>query len=154
MNPDENNMNRDMGNPNPTTQGGQNPSPESMNNNTQPPQAQNNMEVNYKDDKMEASVKMPAPEKHTGGLVGAIVIVIILVVGGLYYWGKQVNENQTTVDESMTAEEIVSIPDEKTEALGTQGSSDEVLDIEADLDATDLEGLEAELDAIDQELVF
>jgi len=154
MNPNEDNMNNNMGNSNPNMQSEQNSSSQEMSNQEKPAQTQNTMEVNYKDEKMEASVKMPVQEKHTGGAIGAIIIVIILAVGGLYYWGKQINERQVTVNDAMTAEEIANNPDARTEILGAQGSSDEVLDIEADLDATNLEGLDAELDAINQELTI
>lgn len=42
--------------------------------------------------------------------------------------------------------------DSGTAALETQGTSDEVAAIDADLQATDLNGLDAESDAIDAEL--
>lgn len=141
MNPNENDMNQSTGDS----------SPQPTNNQEQVTPSQNNMKVNYKDDKMEASVEMPMPEKHRGGLIGAVIIVIILIVGGLYFWGKQINN--APVDE-ITAEEIATTPDEKTSALETQGTSDVVANIEADLDITNLNDLDTELGNIDAELNF
>lgn len=139
MNPNENNPNENTENFNP-----------SMPNNQQP---QNNIEVNYKDNEVEASVKMPIPEKHTGGTIGAVIIVIILIVGGLYFWGKQINNN-AVVDGGITAEEIISTVDTKTNALENQGTSDTVTSIEKDLNVTNLDGLDAELGNIGAELNF
>lgn len=77
----------------------------------------------------------PSPEhKSLGGLIGIVVIIGILLVGGLYIWGKTIVENgaDTTTDA-------------QTEALNSQSSSTKASDIEADLNATNLEGLDAEL---------
>ncbi len=137
MNPNENNTDDNIENPN-----------SSMNNNQQ---SQNNIEVNYKNDKMEANVKMPMPEKHIGGIVGVVIIVIILIVGGLYFWGKQIN-NSPIINENMTAEEIISTTDAKTNALENQGTSDEITSIEKDLNVTNFNGLDSELNIINNEL--
>jgi len=76
-----------------------------------------------------------APHQSLGGLIGIVVIIGILVIGGLYIWGKNIVENggpsQTT--------------DAATEALNSQSSSTKASDIEADLNATNLENLDKEL---------
>lgn len=87
-------------------------------------------------------------KKAMGPLVGIIIIVVVIVLGGYYFWTTQLNQ------EPMTAEEIAAEEDTATNALNEQSDSDEVADIEADLDATDLEGLDAELEQIDQELAI
>lgn len=33
----------------------------------------------------------PDPENSVGPLVGIIIIVLILVLGGLYFWGERLN---------------------------------------------------------------
>ncbi len=86
-----------------------------------------------------------------GPIVGIIVIIIVLVVGGLYFWGQRIS---TSVDENLTPEEITIKEDTATEALKTQGTSDVVADIEADLSATNLDNLDAELQQIEAELTF
>lgn len=77
-----------------------------------------------------------APTKKDGSsgpLVGIIIIVIILILGGLYFWGQKASE--ATI-----------------EALETQSLSDEVGDIEADLDASGLGNLDREIGDIEAEL--
>ena len=98
----------------------------------------------------------PEPNMNTGGgdekksmgpVVGIIIIIILIVLGGWYYWSTQIQGE-------MTPEEIIAGEDVALLDLQEQGTSDEVADIEADLDATDLEGLDAELEQIDNELNF
>jgi len=85
--------------------------------------------------------------KQIGPVIGAIIIITILVIGGLYYWGAELNKQAEP-----SAEEIAAKVDHSTEALGTQGTSDEIAAIEEDLDLTDLGNLDAELGDIDAEL--
>lgn len=98
-----------------------------------------------------------APEhKSVGPMVGIIVIVILLILGGFYFWGKQLNKQAVILENeeasNVIIEEIANQPDQQLEALNQQSVSDEIADIEADLSATDLEGLDSELDNIDLEL--
>lgn len=68
-------------------------------------------------------------EGSSGPIIGAIVILAIVILGGLYFWGQRAG-NETAVDE-----------------IDRQNSSDEAAAIEADLDTTDVENLDAELNA-------
>jgi len=86
-------------------------------------------------------------KKPMGPIVGVVIIVIVLIFGGLYFWGAKVSKEKT-----MTAEEITAQEDVMLIKLKEQSESDEIADIEADLNATDLEGLDAELEQIDQDL--
>ena len=64
-----------------------------------------------------------------------IAIIAVLVVGSLYFW----NERGTQAE----------LPTEETvESINTQDDSDDVTSIEADLQNTDVEGMDAELNAI------
>lgn len=84
-----------------------------------------------------------APEKKsTGPTIGLIIVVLVIILGGLYFWSKQTKENSDT---NMMAEQEAMM-------IKEQGSSDEVGDIEADLNATNLDNLDAELGDIDAEL--
>ena len=107
----------------------------------------------------ETTTAQPAPsteptpkqeeKKSTGALVGSIIIIIILIIGGLYLWGERlVKEEQG----DMTPEDILNEEDLTTDALGVQGESDELGDIEEDLLDTDLDNLDDELENIDLEL--
>ena len=128
-------------------------------------QTSNELEQNN-DDKYEARFEEPninneneapnlaqeSPEtKNTGSIIAIIIIVAIIIIGGLYFWGEKIN-NATKEDTGATTEEILSTPDEKTESLKKQGTSDSISDIDADLNSTDLDNLDAELQNIDAEL--
>ena len=85
-----------------------------------------------------------SPEKSSGPLVGIIIVVVLLIIGGYYYWTTQVDRGDTQTQESAISPETASI----IESLQTQGTTDEISDIEDDLNSTDLENLDAELDDI------
>lgn len=89
----------------------------------------------------------PSFGKNTGAIIGIIIIVIILVVGGLYIWGKRLVGSPGNAPASSEA-----VTDTATNKLMKQSSSTAVSDIEADLSATTLNELDAELNSIDAEL--
>lgn len=84
-------------------------------------------------------------ERSIGSLIGIVIIIVILVIGGLYFWGKQINDAQTP-------EEIATQSDPQTQSLKQQGSSDDIESIENDLEATQLNNLDAELEDMEQEM--
>ena len=71
-----------------------------------------------------------------GPIIGIIVILAIIILGGLYFWRQRVNE------EAYEAES-----EETMEAINTQSESDDASSIEADLNNTDIDNLDAELNA-------
>ena len=100
----------------------------------------------------------PPPETPKKGSMGAIfgiiIIIVLIILAGFYFWGAQLKEqistNQDTGEQTeMTAEEIASQRDTSREALENQSTSDELPNIEADLDRTSLENLDQELTDID-----
>ena len=102
----------------------------------------------------EASSSGQTPQKSMGPMLGIVIIVILLVLGGFYFWGTQIKDRSQVQEVEITAEDIANQEDTTLKNLQSQSTSDEIDDIEADLDATDLENLDSELDAIDQELNF
>ena len=68
----------------------------------------------------------------SGPIIGAIVILAIIILGGLYFW------SQRTPD---------LITEETVESINIQSEADDTDSIEADLDATDIENLDVELNA-------
>jgi len=108
-------------------------------------------EINF--DTPTPTQEAPVVEEKSpvGPIVGIIIILVILIIGGLYFWGQRIS---TTVDENLTPEEIIAETDTSLEALNQQGTSDAIVDIEADLNATDLGNLDAELQQIEAELTF
>ncbi|MDP3763932.1 MAG: hypothetical protein Q8Q92_04845 [bacterium] len=73
-------------------------------------------------------------ESSSGGsaglIIGVIVILAIVILGGLYFWGQRANNS-----------------DAVTDTISTPSTSDEAAVIEADLNTTDIENLDAELNA-------
>lgn len=91
--------------------------------------------------KMEPQNAMPMgePKKSgVGALIGSIIIILILVLGALYFWGGklQTNEEELNFDDSSAA------------VNGATSASDEVSDIEADLNQTELVNLDEDLNAL------
>ncbi|MBI2587719.1 hypothetical protein HYW30_00235 [Candidatus Azambacteria bacterium] len=78
-----------------------------------------------------------------------LIFVIVLFFGFLIVWSGYVGTKRLKVGEEPSA---ASLADEKTGALKTLGSSDEIGDLEQEAAATNLEGLDAELSAIEKQL--
>ncbi len=81
---------------------------------------------------------MPQEEKSgVGAIIGAIIVIVIIVLGGLYVWGGKLLQNgdSPAVEDSQLGE------------LTSQSSSDEVADIGKDLEAVDLNKLGDGVDA-------
>lgn len=98
------------------------------------------------DTPQETTPEMPKGEKSTGAIIGTIIIVVLLVIGGLYFLSQRTDKIPAT------PEEILAEPDTATEVLEAQGTSDELADIEADAESTDFGELDMELDDIEAEL--
>lgn len=84
-----------------------------------------------------------------GSIIGVIIIIAIIVLGGLYFWGKR-------VEESRLNQELLGIPAEQTNSTSTEddinqiqttSSGDDFSSIEADLNATNIDDLDAEVNA-------
>ena len=84
-------------------------------------------------------------------LIFGVVIVISL---GMFVYGYQKlgQEKPTPTPTPVLTPTPIEEGDEQTSALEEQDTSDEVGDIEADLEATDLSGIDQELEDIDSEL--
>lgn len=82
-------------------------------------------------------------KSSAGPVVGAIIVIIILVLGGLYFWGAQLNNK--------TVDELPFIQGDEQSSMNTwlpsDNSSDEAAAIEADLQATNMDAFEQEMNA-------
>ena len=81
---------------------------------------------------------LPATTNSTGPVIGIIVIVLILALGGLYFWYDTHPSEQAlapTTDESAQASDGL---DAVLDALTTTSSQDTASAIEADLSATNI----------------
>jgi cytoskeletal protein RodZ len=94
----------------------------------------------------------------TGPLLFTFVIVLVVILGGLFFWFTSINEVEIvpTPTERPTAEENnepeSTTAEAQTDTMLVTSTSDEIDAIVADIEATELEGLDAELEAIEAEL--
>lgn len=101
---------------------------------------------------------MPVTPPHEnkssiGSIIGTIIVIAIIILGGLYFWGKRIDESR--MKEAVVSNESVEstpVQDENMEAnaIRSVSSSDDLNSIEADLKATNLDNLGAELDTTAQ----
>lgn len=92
---------------------------------------------------------------HIGPILGVIVVVLVLILGGLYLWGSTLEEEQqNTTTERQIENNEPETPRSKADAqiMGTVSPSDELDAIETDLENTNFEGIDADLDTADREL--
>lgn len=86
------------------------------------------------------------PGQGVGPVLGIIIIVILLALGGLYYFTVGVSEIR-----DQNAVEQVS-PEQEATAIATQGTTSNLNDIQTDAEATDLSGLDSAAANIDASL--
>lgn len=82
-----------------------------------------------------------APEKSSvGPVIGALIIVLLLAAGALYFWGAQLNKGGVNnAPPTILGDDSAGLPPTR--------SSDTVADIEADISATDMDTFEGEVEA-------
>lgn len=78
---------------------------------------------------------------NSGPLVASIIIVLVLLVSGIY-----------AIKERPLKTEVDNPINNEINILDTQGTSTELSDIEADLNAVNIEGLDAGIDMADSEI--
>jgi len=76
-------------------------------------------------------------KKSVGPIIGIIIIVIVLIAGALYFWGATLNKSEALPPITEPA---------------PLSNSDSLENINADLSATAINGLDDDLNAIDAEL--
>ncbi len=84
------------------------------------------------------------PQKSVGPTVGLVIVLILIILGGIYFWMKQSDYKETAWTETNK--------DTDTQAFEQQSSSDEISSIEADLDSTDFNNLDQGYSEINAEL--
>jgi hypothetical protein len=97
--------------------------------------------------------------KSVGALIGSIIIVIILIIGGFYLWSTKVSPvmepsmmeggmNDTMMNnEAATGDQASNEPDAVLNQMAAVDTSDDAAAIDADLKATNLDGLDSSLQA-------
>jgi uncharacterized protein HemX len=90
---------------------------------------------------------MGGESKSVGPAIGIVVIILIVVLGGLYFWGQRMNTQTTEGTNTQTMSE----PDQALTQMNTQSTSDDTAAIEADLNATNVNDLGNEVNDINAE---
>ena len=86
---------------------------------------------------------MEENKSSIGSIVGTIVIIALIILGGLYFWGKR-------IEESKTAQNLVGGGSEPTADISeaatikSMSSSDDLGSIEAELSSTNTTNLSPE----------
>jgi hypothetical protein len=112
-----------------------------------------NVDMNSAPPEISTPENEPAKPGGIGPLIGIIIIVVLIAIGGFYYWGLKLTEKQTP--DNFVSEEVLlegTDSDAVVDALLDQNTSDSIETIEEDLNDTDLNGLDAELSDIEREL--
>lgn len=99
------------------------------------------MEPEKTSEPVTQSPATPGQKGGAGPVIGIIIIIILLALGGYYYFTTGISEISQQ-DTAMTEEE----------QLMEQGDSTNLADIEGDLNATDLSGLDDASADFDSEL--
>ena len=87
-----------------------------------------------------------ASESRKGGsgpLIGVIIIVLVLVLGGLYFWGSQLNEGADTIFTSENANDDIANSDDEPEAIEDDLDDFNSAEFESQMEA-DINALESE----------
>ena len=72
-------------------------------------------------------------EKKVGPIVGALIIVLILIVAALYFFGQKLNTETPAQD--TTSMQSVSPTPESTTVANASSSSDDIASMQADLNS-------------------
>ena len=87
-----------------------------------------------------SAASMPA-KSSSGPVVGSIVIIVLLIIGGLYFWMQEPRDTMSYPP---------FIPGDSTEDeawMQAASSSDEATAIEAELNATNMDAFETQMNA-------
>jgi len=92
---------------------------------------------------MEGNTSNINPQEGSAGpAIALIIILAVIVLGGLYFWGQRSDNNITDIYGNPIS---TSTPAVDTSAIETQSSSDTSASIEADLKSTKLDNLDSQL---------
>ncbi|MDP2593284.1 MAG: hypothetical protein Q8P52_01385 [bacterium] len=90
-------------------------------------------------------------KSSVGAAIGSVIIIILLIAGAIYFW--MTRDSFNTAEQNLESEVPNTEAKDRVEAeLSVQGSSDEVADIEADLNYSDLEAIDSDLEEIEKGL--
>lgn len=83
-----------------------------------------------------------------GSIIGTIVIIAVIILGGLYFWGKRVEEEKLRQQLVAESAQQQTVPVSESDKIRTVSGSDDIDSIQADINSTNLDNLGTELDTI------
>lgn len=91
---------------------------------------------------------------HLGPMLGALILLVVIVIGGLYLWGQSLTKTDPAFQERVIINNEPETPRALVDAqiLETLSPSDDLGAIEADLNSTNLDSIDADMTTIDAEL--
>ncbi len=101
--------------------------------------------------------QVPFSEKHhrhIAPVLGALIVILVLILGGLYLWGAMLAEEARVIETPPIINDEPETPRAEVDRqiMNTVSSSDDLGAIEADLIGTSLDSLDTELNTLEQEL--
>lgn len=84
-------------------------------------------------------------EGSTGPIIGTIIILAIVVLGGLYFWGQRTTSPTIDIYGNPVSSSTPATVD--TKAIDTQSSSDNPASIQNDLKSTNTDTLGSQINA-------
>lgn len=96
--------------------------------------------------------QMPPPQEpqkaSVGPIAGAVIVILLLIAGGLYFWGAQLNKQDEALpfipSNDALPQENTSVTGDTSAGLPAQSESDDVSAIEADVNAMDMTQFESQ----------
>ena len=92
---------------------------------------------------------------HVGPILGILVIILVLILTGLFIWGGMLrNEMDATPEEPIIINNEPETPraEADQQILETLSPSDEVTSIEADINSTNLDSFDSDMNTMDAEM--
>ena len=87
---------------------------------------------------------MEQNKSSIGSIIGTIIIIALIILGGLYFWGKRIEETKLTQDLTTSPAETTTDNSEAA-IIKSAGSSDDLNSIETDLGNTNTANLAPEV---------
>ena len=88
-------------------------------------------------------------DSKVGPLIGSIIVILVIIFGGLYFWGSIISNQKQQIQNDQILDEQA----QKTQldATVTQSNSDDAASIESDLNATNIDSLDSDFGDIEKE---
>ena len=90
---------------------------------------------------------MEQNKSSIGSIIGTVIIIALIILGGLYFWGKRIEESKATQSAMTDTAPATAMMPEQNEAtvIKSMNSSDDVSSIDTDLQNTNTTNLAPEL---------